>query len=233
MSGSALQSRMQSRLSEKLLKCHLHLRTASTFHVEESDSLNDGAADVELVLSAEQECLLYAPESVPDAQSATKPGTTLKTRSDTTCFQFLRNQRMADGTLLVPTVEGRVAAHIVECKKTLDPRKWSQVKEQFAGTLYRLRALSQVLELQMDQVVCYTACRDNHMVRPSPANTVHRRAYTGLSAAPATSEGFDHAQSVADLGPPFGQIRHVDIPLRIEQRNGQEVGCGRLELPAA
>lgn len=217
MTASALAQRLEDRLGKAFLENCLRVETSDRFRVQERDNLNDGAADVELALPTPLLCLHFAAEE----------------RGGTRFFQFLRGQPCADGALLVPIAEGRMAAHIVECKRTLKPDKWQQVKGQFTGALYRLRALSQVLEIQIDQVTCYTAWRELELVRPSPANTVQRRVATGQRATTPNAEETDHAQGMADLGVPFGRLPHRDIRLSVEQRDGHEVGCARVALTAA
>lgn len=92
-------------------------------------------------------------------------------------FQFLQADKNADGPFFVIRPDGRIEAHIVECKKTVGIKTWSTVIAQLQGTLYKLLALAGALGIAIDDVVLYTAYRIDSFSRSKPTNpgTIKRR----------------------------------------------------------
>lgn len=214
MSGlpQGLSARLSERLTPDLVGQGLSVVTRSAL-IEETDVRNDGASEVACALPGASECLLFRAEP----------------QGGHRFFQFLRSRKCADGAVLVPIAEGRVAAHIIECKRTLRANKWRDARQQFAGALYRLRTIAHTLDLQIDQVTCYTAWRELDLVAPSPANTVQRRVLRPGQGGDSVDCG-DYFAQQADLGPPFGRVAHREIALQIESRGTTDIGRGQIAL---
>lgn len=212
---SGLQERLNERLAPAFTGHGLTLVTGSAL-IEETDKQNDGAAEVSCELPSGSECLLFRAEP----------------KGGTTFFQFLRRRNCADGAVLVPIAEGRVAAHIIECKRALRPSKWRDARQQFAGALYRLRAIAHTLDLQIDHVTCYTASREFGLVALGPVNTVQWRVLRPGQGGDAV-DCSDYFQKQADLGPPFGRVPHREIPLSVESHEGTDIGRGQIALSIA
>jgi hypothetical protein len=73
---------------------------------------------------------------------------------------------------LVQRSDGQFEAHIVECKKTVDQKKWSDITEQMRWTLCKLMALAGALGVQVEEAVLYTAYRFDKLSEhesPNPA----------------------------------------------------------------
>lgn len=189
----------------------LAIQRAREFQVEERAS--DGAAEVILELPEPRECLHFRAEP----------------SGGTRWFQYLKPQTCADGALLVPMSDGSYAAHIVECKASLDASKWVRVKQQFLGALLRLHAIAGLLGLSIERIQCYTAFRSSQLVSPSSANMVSRHALLGKPAPPPLAAIADHADKTADLEW-LGLCAHKDVPLSVVDRGGLAIGHGRVAI---
>ena len=60
-------------------------------------------------------------------------------------FNFLQVDKNTDGAFFLYHVNGRVEAHIVECKKSVDRSHWGKAVEQMRWTLTKLLALAGAL----------------------------------------------------------------------------------------
>lgn len=79
-------------------------------------------------------------------------------------FNFLREDKNADGAFFIQQGKGDlIEAHIVECKKTVDQKKWTDIVQQMRWTLSKLLALAGALGLSMSRVVLYTAFRNDSL----------------------------------------------------------------------
>lgn len=85
-------------------------------------------------------------------------------------FQFLRDDKNADGPFFLCRADGRVEAHIVECKKTVGKGAWRGTLAQFHCTLHKLLALAGALGITIDAVVFYTAFRFDLLTEPISPN---------------------------------------------------------------
>jgi hypothetical protein len=111
-----------------------------------------GEAEIEFTVPAGCTCILW--------------------RLPTGLFEFLREDKNADGPFLVQRSDGQFEAHIVECKKTVDQKKWSDITEQMRWTLCKLMALAGALGVQVEEAVLYTAYRFDKLSEhesPNPA----------------------------------------------------------------
>lgn len=96
-------------------------------------------------------------------------------------FQFLRDDKNADGSFFLCRADGGVEAHIVECKKTLGKHAWRDTLRQFHCTLHKLLALAGALGIRIDAVVFYTAYRENLLTRFQRPEPHAREAHPGTS----------------------------------------------------
>lgn len=94
-------------------------------------------------------------------------------------FGFLKENKSADGALLVLRPDGAVEAHILECKRTVDQKKWGDVSKQMGSTLARLMALVGTLGERIERVHLYTAFRDDQLSEDESANPVDLRRTVG------------------------------------------------------
>lgn len=79
-------------------------------------------------------------------------------------FGFLREDKNADGAFFLQQEKGGVIeAHIVECKRTVDQKKWTDIVQQMRWTLSKLLALAGALGLSLSRVVLYTAFRNDSL----------------------------------------------------------------------
>lgn len=89
-------------------------------------------------------------------------------------FQFLKEEKNADGALLVwrddGSKDGSFEVHIIECKRTLDQKKWSDALQQMRWTLARLLAISGTLGIPVGRACFYTAFRRDNLSSASSRN---------------------------------------------------------------
>ena len=79
-------------------------------------------------------------------------------------FNFLQEDKNADGAFFIQQEsDGVIEAHIVECKKTVDQKKWTDIVQQMRWTLSKLLALAGALGLPISRVVLYTAFRNDSL----------------------------------------------------------------------
>ncbi|WP_437622627.1 hypothetical protein [Sorangium sp. So ce1151] len=85
-------------------------------------------------------------------------------------FLFLLGDKNADGAFLVIGPDGRIEAHIIECKRKVTQGKWEDILQQMRWTLYKLLALAGVLGLSIDEVHLGTAYRFDELSEESSPN---------------------------------------------------------------
>ena len=96
--------------------------------------------------------------------------------TQTGLFQFLQKDKNADGTFLLHRASGELDAHVIECKTTVDQKRWSEMTEQMRWTLRKLMALVGAIDRRLDRVVLYTAYRfDQLSEKESPNPAAARR----------------------------------------------------------
>lgn len=79
------------------------------------------------------------------------------------------------GTPEVPILE----AHIVECKKTVDSKKWEEALNQMSWTLVRLQALAGALGADLAGAVFYTAVREDKLSEDESPNPAYPERLVG------------------------------------------------------
>ncbi len=159
-------------LAEKLLTPELcEVRVGSEFVVKETDGLHGGAAEVTLRLPGSAPALL-----LHGAQASTG------------YFSFIRNQKCADGALLVDLGNKRYAGYLLECKRTLNPGKLQDVREQLIGAIYKLRAIVGLLEGRLEQVYLFAAFRENQLTMARSAGSIYHRQRIGYAVPDSSSD---------------------------------------------
>lgn len=101
---------------------------------------------------------------------------------DTRFFQLLREQKSADGVLLLLLPDGACELHLIECKKTVNEDAWRKAKEQFAWSCLRAQILCHLMGVAPSRVVCHTAFRFERL-------SVARSSNPGLHKLPLGSGG--------------------------------------------
>ncbi len=104
-------------------------------------------------------------------------------------FQFLKEEKNADGALLLwrddGSHDGLFEAHVMECKTTVDQKTWNKVLQQVRWTFLRLRAVAGALGVPIQQVTFYTAYREDKLSSTSSRNPlVPRNPITSRFAPP-------------------------------------------------
>ncbi len=115
-------------------------------------------------------------------------------------FQFLRDERNADGALLVwrddGSPDGSFEAHVIECKKTVDRTTWGKALIQMRSTLARLLAISGTLGIPIVRAVFYTAFRHNNLPPDSSRNPAWPRIPIGVSSPDEGERHLNRARSL-------------------------------------
>jgi hypothetical protein len=145
-----------------------------------------------------------------------------KLQGATGFFQFLREDKNADGALLLCRQDGGYEAHVIECKRTVDQTKWHEIGKQFLWTLGKLLALAGVLGITLDRVTLGTAFRRDQLSEEESPNPAQGRPVLDGPAAQDDDERTVTEARQRQLAwmndevrlPGFARsFRHVKIPL--------------------
>jgi hypothetical protein len=116
-------------------------------------------------------------------------------RLPTGLFEFLQQDKNADGAFVVQRADGAFEAHIMECKKTVDQKKWSDISQQMRWTLSKLLAISGALGLTLERAVLYTAFRSDKLSREeSPNPAAAKRTISPPDEQSEVEAGFNEAR---------------------------------------
>lgn len=135
-------------------------------------------------------------------------------------FPLLKQQQCADFALLVEWRQDAVSATVIECKETVSATEWDKVREQLAGMIVRLRALTGTLQLRLRSVTCYTAFRRDALTDQLDASPARRRTRVGKRAEKGLHS--DWLRPQVEL-PSLGCFPHRKLQL-------DEHGIGSLQL---
>lgn len=97
-------------------------------------------------------------------------------------FPFLRQRKAVDWLLFVHDAEGAIDAHLIECKRTVNPSKWREIKEQMASSVTRTRALAGALGVEIRRFHGYTAFRNDRLSTRTAPDPVFTRLPLGPGA---------------------------------------------------
>jgi hypothetical protein len=142
-------------------------------------------------------------------------GVGLVFRLDRVGFPFLRQRSAVDWLLFVHLTDGSVDAHLVEFKRTVNPFKWREVKEQMASSVTRTRALAGALGVEVREVHCYTAFRRDFLSLPATLAPVLVRSPVGSEEVARAEPAETHTGRLGqrDWGAPEISIDGVDTPV--------------------
>jgi hypothetical protein len=175
------------------------------------ESEREGEATVEMTLPAACECLdLWLPTGL---------------------FEILQKDKNADGAHLLIFEDGRIEAHVTECKKTIDQTTWLDATEQMRWTLVKLQALAGALGEHLAGAVLYTAYREDRLSEEESANPAQTERLVGVPQGEREIELTYTRRKQLEWT--RGRVRlrgfHGDFPHhRIEL--DEEDGRGRMEL---
>lgn len=86
-------------------------------------------------------------------------------------FAGLKLHKSADGVVVVRHGDAHTTVHIMECKKTIHPRKLDEkVKPQLLGSLLRTLALTTIAGIDIDDAVFYIAFHNDQTLE-DPVNS--------------------------------------------------------------
>jgi hypothetical protein len=85
-------------------------------------------------------------------------------------FGFLQEDKNADGALLLCRPDGSFEARIIECKRTVDQRKWSDILAQLRWSLSKLLAIAGVLDIEIRAATLGTAYRNDKLSEEESPN---------------------------------------------------------------
>lgn len=139
-------------------------------------------------------------------------------------FDWLSLRKAADGIVLACRPDAIWEAHIVECKASVGMGAWEKVREQFRGSRIRLDAICGVLDIDLAQVMLYTAFRHDRMGLGSPDLAL----IDTMVGPPAPHDaGVDHAKAAAMAWraptitlPGFPPFPHRRVPLTVRDDTG-------------
>lgn len=78
-------------------------------------------------------------------------------------FPGLSTRKCADAVLVLDPWGTAPHIHIIELKRTVKPREWEEIKQQFYGALLRTAALASLCAMELSSVSCYVAYREEKM----------------------------------------------------------------------
>lgn len=144
-------------------------------------------------------------------------------------FNFLKEDKNADGAFFVQCRERSFEAHIVECKRTINQDSWDKAKRQMRWTLLRLRALAGVLGVELASVVCYTAFCEDELHPDSSPDPAEGKIPIGdeeplspedAEAQLALRRQFDWEGDEVNLRDFEGAFPHRKLPLELKEGVG-------------
>lgn len=146
-------------------------------HVQPTIALKNGEVRFYEIVEPPSKAIVEEREAAGEArvECDLPPGTRcVRWNLGTGKFQFLKEERNADGALLLfrddGSKDGAFEAHILECKRTVDQKKWSDVLQQMRWTLARLLAVCGTLGIPVVRACLYTAFRRDSLSSNSSRN---------------------------------------------------------------
>lgn len=135
---------------------------------------------------AEQGCCLTVAEKEPEGEAKLQ----INLDREGVLFRYphdihfvFANRKRADGILFVSGDEAAWDLCIVELKKTVKPKEWKKIKEQWHGAWLHALALSGVLEAPLSGKITFmAACREDRIAENSPNPVLLKRGGPDLEA---------------------------------------------------
>lgn len=161
-------------------------------HIRETPPAQTGQARVYVLVRHPEQVVIVEREKAGEARvacSLPEGALCIQWNLPTGLFQFLKEEKNADGALLIwrddGTHDGHFEAHVMECKATVNQNTWTKILQQCRWTFLRLRAVAGVLGVPISRVTFYTAYRDDKLSIASSRNPlVPRNLITSRSAPP-------------------------------------------------
>lgn len=101
---------------------------------------------------------------------------------------YLRQKKVADGTVCEFVSDTSVNLHLIECKRTVKAGNWEHVKEQFQGALLNAFAVCGLLNVKdIREIRLYTAYRNDRLSAENSANPTLMKMQVG-SRQPAMAQ---------------------------------------------
>lgn len=95
----------------------------------------------------------------------------LLVKTEKNALGYLKQKKVADGTICEFLTDTSVTLHLIECKKTVTEKKWTHVKEQFHGALLNAFAVCGLLNVNdISAVRLYTAYQNDRLSADNSAN---------------------------------------------------------------
>ncbi len=127
---------------------------------------------------------------------------------------YLKQKKVADGTVCEFLTDTAVTLHLIECKRTVTAKKWIHVKEQFQGALLNAFAVCGLLNVNdIREVRLYTAYRNDRLSAEHSPNPVLMKMPVGSRQLTVAQDWQDDSVVVLDQ-----QFRHQKIQLDSEGR---------------
>lgn len=98
---------------------------------------------------------------------------------------YLKEQKVADGTICEFIDDTRVRLHLVECKKTVREKSWNTARSQFRGALQNALGVCGVLGVTIQSVSLYTAYVTDKLDPEQTSNPALLKGRLGESEPPA------------------------------------------------
>lgn len=103
-------------------------------------------------------------------------------------FGILRQDKNADGAVLVILPDGAIEAHVIECKRTVFQDDWEEACKQMTWTLTKLQALAGALGERISGAVCYTAYREDRLSEDESPNPAYPERIIGIPESDAEAD---------------------------------------------
>jgi hypothetical protein len=154
-------------------------------------------------------------------------------RLDEVGFPFLRQRASVGWLVLLCLPDGSMDAHLVECKRTVNWRKWHEIKGQMAASVTRCLALAGALRVEIRRFHGYTAHRNDRLSVPRSPDPVFTRLPLGPGAVAREEPAETREARVGQLDWDADEIRLEEVGAAVPHRRvplDPLSGVGRLEL---
>ena len=98
---------------------------------------------------------------------------------------YLKEQKVADGTICEFIDDSRVRLYLVECKKTVQEKSWVTARSQFRGALQNAFGVCGVLGVTIKSVNLYTAYVSDRLDPHETSNPALLKSRLGKGESPA------------------------------------------------
>lgn len=142
-------------------------------------------------------------------------------------FDYVENSQCADYAIIEDN-NGVWVLHIIEFKRTVNQTKWNKCKIQFQGAIAMSKAICGILDINIDDIICYTAYVNENFKMKNTTAPAMLKLPLGKKTTNAFEEWKDES-FILDLGDEM-KIQLNKIKLNLEKKEGIDVGVGEYEL---